>query len=362
MSLQILITGGAGFVGSQLARMYREKYPTARIVAFDNLRRRGSELNLGAFKRAEIEFVHGDIRSPTDLASITGNFDLFIEASAEPSVLTGMQGDSPTYAIETNLVGTAHCLELARRKAGFLSFLSTSRVYSIPALSEIPLRTGPTRFEIDTSERVLPGLSEKGVAEEFPIDRFRSIYGTTKLASEYLVQEYCHAYGLKAVVNRCGVLAGPGQFGKVDQGVFTLWVAHHQFGKSLRYTGFGGKGLQVRDILHPRDLFELLEKQFALANSRAFQGEPYNIGGGKRVSTSLKEWTDACVKATGRKVDIVSQPESSSVDIPLYLTDYSKAEAAFDWTPKIDVDSIAKEIQSWLSSPENEEQMRLLFG
>ena len=127
--MRILITGGAGFVGSNLASLYREKYPKAVIVAFDNLKRRGSELNVPILRSKGIEFHHGDIRSPADFESLKGSFDLFIEASAEPSVLAGTQGDSPMYAIETNLFGTVHALEYARRHCGAMVFLSTSRVY-----------------------------------------------------------------------------------------------------------------------------------------------------------------------------------------------------------------------------------------
>lgn len=230
-----------------------------RIIAFDNLKRRGSELNLPLLKQHGIEFVHGDIRQRADLDSLAINFDVFVEASAEPSVKAGLDG-APDYVLQTNLVGTLNCLEFARRHTATFLFLSTSRAYSIEPLRAIALHENSTRFDLD-DEQSQTGVSVHGIAEEFATHLPRSLYGATKLASELIIQEYVATYNLRAVINRCGVIAGRGQFGKVDQGVFTLWVANHYFNRSLCYTGFGGTGKQVRDLLHPDDLFALVQKQ-----------------------------------------------------------------------------------------------------
>ncbi|MBC8145974.1 MAG: NAD-dependent epimerase/dehydratase family protein [bacterium] len=354
--MRILITGGAGFVGSNLALAYRERYPDAEIVALDNLRRRGSELNLPILKSRNVVFQHGDIRSAADLFDLSGNFDLMVEASAEPSVLAGLDG-SPAYVLQSNLVGTLNCLEFVRERVGALMFLSTSRVYSIAPLRAITLRETASRFVID-NEQLLAGLSADGIAEGFPVDTARSIYGATKLASELVIQEYAATYGVLAVINRCGVIAGPGQFGKVDQGVFTLWVANHYFGRPLQYTGFGGEGKQVRDLLHPRDLFELIEKQIASIDE--ISGQTFNVGGGTDVSTSMREMTEHCQTATGRKVEIASNPKTSPVDIPLYITDASRARERFDWKPTRGVATIVGEISSWLR--DNEATLGPLFN
>jgi CDP-paratose 2-epimerase len=354
--MRILITGGAGFVGSNLAKEFKESFPKAEVVVFDNLHRRGSEINLAAFKRLGITFVHGDIRVPSDLENMEGTFDVFIEASAEPSVHAGV-GASPRYVIETNLVGTLHCLEFARKKAGKTIFLSTSRVYSIPALRSMALREAKDRFEIKLSKSA-KGYGAKGIAEDFPTDQFRSIYGSTKLASELILQEYVETYGMKAVINRCGVIAGPGQFGKVDQGVFTLWVANHYFGKPLRYTGFGGKGKQVRDLLHPHDLYRLILIQ--LEKMDKHRGEVFNVGGGRPISVSLKEMTALCQEVTGRKVEITSDTRTAGVDIPLYLSDSSKVRKAFGWAPEKRVETIIGDIYNWIHS--EEDQLKPLFS
>jgi CDP-paratose 2-epimerase len=355
-SMRVVITGGAGFVGSSLALAFRERHPKAEICAFDNLKRRGSELNLERFQRHGISFVHGDVRQPEDLATLPGTFDLVIDASAEPSVLAGLDG-SPAYVLDTNLGGTINCLELARKRAKAFVFLSTSRVYSIAPLRELALDEGATRFTL-AAKQTSPGVSAAGIAEHFPVHLPRSLYGATKLASELLVQEYAAAYGLRAVIDRCGVIAGPGQFGKVDQGVFTLWVANHLFGLPLKYTGFGGTGKQVRDLLHPSDLFRAIELQLDAIDR--LSGETFNLGGGQACSTSLAELSALCQTACGRSVPIASHLDSPSVDIPLYISDNSKAKQAFGWQPERTVRDIVTDIHAWL----DRERVRLapLFG
>jgi CDP-paratose 2-epimerase len=354
--LDILITGGAGFVGSSLARSFKKKNPQDRVVAFDNLRRRGSELNVAAFRREGIEFVHGDIRCPSDLEDLKGFFDVFVEASAEPSVHAGMDG-SPAYVLSTNLGGTLHCLDFARRRAGAFIFLSTSRVYSIEPMRAIPLSEGKTRFDVAGSGD-LPGLKPEGISEAFPTHLPRSFYGAAKLSSELAIQEYASSYGLKAVINRCGVIAGPGQFGKVDQGVFTLWVANHHYGKPLKYIGFGGQGKQVRDLMHPDDLFDLLQAQ--LSSPQGLRGGVYNAGGGLDVSASLLEMTALCQKVTGRSIPIASEPKTADVDVPWYVSDTAKVRAEFGWKPKRTVLDIVGDIHGWIK--DNEAELRSVFA
>ena len=228
--MRLLITGGAGFVGSYLALSFKRETPDSTVIAFDNLRRRGSELALRRLTAGGVEFRHGDIRNAEDLAD-TGDLDLLVECSAEPSAQAGLYGGE-RYLINTNLMGTINCLDHARRHDAAVVFLSTSRVYPIAPLRELPLVSTETRFVIPASSTG-PGWSARGVNESFPLIGSRSLYGATKLCSELIIAEYVALYGLRAIINRCGVLTGPWQMGKVDQGFVVLWAARHLFEGAL---------------------------------------------------------------------------------------------------------------------------------
>ena len=232
--MKIVVTGGAGFVGSTLCLQLKHKYPTYDIVAFDNLKRRGSELNLADFQKKGIPFFHGDIRNNEDLSAL-GNFDVLIEASAEPSVTAGLDSD-PTYVINNNLYGSINCFNACLKNSAKLIFLSTSRVYPIETIEKANYIEESTRFSFDVNQTQI-GISNKGISEKLSLDGARSFYGTTKLSSEMFIQEYAAFYGLKAAITRFGVIAGPRQMGKTDQGVVTLWMAKHYWKQSLKYIG-----------------------------------------------------------------------------------------------------------------------------
>lgn len=240
--MRALVTGGAGFVGASVCLSLAARNPDWELLAFDNLKRRGSELNLPRLREAGITFIHGDVREPGDLMAVP-RIDALVECSAEPSVLAGY-GLEADYVVRTNLLGAYNCLELARRDDALFLFLSTSRVYPVEALNRLELTEAKTRFELGP-EQTLPGVSPAGISEAFPLDGARTLYGTTKLAGELLAAEYAEAFGLRTVIDRCGVIAGPWQMGKVDQGVFTHWVLSHHFGRPLRYIGYGGAFIDV---------------------------------------------------------------------------------------------------------------------
>ncbi len=345
--MRILITGGCGFVGSNLAILFKEKYPDYKIICFDNLNRRGSELNLKRLLDKGIEFAHGDIRQKDDLKRI-GGADLIIEAAAEPSVLAGSGGDLE-YLIDTNLNGTINALYVAKEwKANFV-FLSTSRIYPYDQIEKINYSKAPNRFEL-SDEQVLQGISTKGISESFPLEGVRSMYGATKLSSEYIIQEFCKSFGLNAVINRCGVLTGPYQMGKIDQGVVVLWMARHFWKGKLGYIGFGGEGLQVRDMLHVKDLFDLLDIQ--INNISTYKGEIFNVGGGREISVSLKELTTICETITGNSINIFKEKEDRPADIPVYLTDNTKVSTITGWSPSIGVHEIMEGIFEWIKNNE----------
>jgi CDP-paratose 2-epimerase len=348
VSKNILITGGAGFVGSSLAIAFKRKYPGYRVIAFDNLKRRGSEINLPRLKELQIEFIHGDIRNKEDFDSIGSPIDILIEASAEPSVLAGIQGNAD-YLLNTNLVGTINCLNFAVRNKSDFVFLSTSRVYSIEGLENIKTKESSSRLEI-AADQLMPGISASGISEQFPVDGYRSFYGTSKLSSELIIAEYNHFYKLRTVINRCGILTGPWQMGKVDQGVVVLWMAKHFWKKSLQYIGYGGKGLQVRDMLHVNDLFALLDLQ--LGDFDAVNGQTFNVGGGNDVNFSLQELTRLCAEITGNVIPVTPHATSRQADIPVYITDWRKVNSVTKWQPATGSKEIITDIFEWLKSHE----------
>lgn len=345
---RVLITGGAGFVGSFLGLGLAHRYPNWKITALDNLRRRGSELNLPRLKQAGIEFIHGDVRNTEDLDPVALQPNLILECSAEPSVLAGY--NSPGYVLQTNLVGTVNCLELARQTQADFIFLSTSRVYPIARLSALKYREAETRFQL-LDEQDLAGASNEGLSEEFPLDGARSLYGATKLASELLIAEYADAYGMRTLINRCGVLTGPWQMGKVDQGVFALWMAFHYFQKSLKYIGYGGTGKQVRDFLHIGDLLELIDIQ--INRLEELKGKTFNVGGGVQNTLSLYETTQLCEKITGYQIPITPVPETRTGDVPIFITDARKVMQATGWKPKRNAETTLGEIYEWIHESNN---------
>ncbi len=340
----ILITGGCGFVGSSLALLLKTKYPQSRITALDNFSRKGSELNKPRLVEAGIECLTGDVRYAEAFVPFD-SVDLIIDCAAEPSVLAGKDG-SPLYALETNLWGTVNVLELARHTNASILFLSTSRVYPVNELNEIMVTETDTRFEI-APEQTIFGMSERGVSESFPLGAARTLYGTTKLSSEMLIAEYALLYGTRAIINRCGVIAGPWQFGKVDQGVAVLWMARHVFpDQKLSYIGWGGTGKQVRDFLHPDDLFDAVSYQ--LEHFDTLAGSTFNLGGGVSHSASLQELTQICEKITGQSITIDSVPETRWGDVRLYISDNTRFEEISGWKPKRSIETIMRNIHTWL--------------
>lgn len=341
----VLVTGGAGFVGSTLAMNLKRANPGARLIALDNLRRAGSELRPAALKAQGIEFVHGDIRNPGDLALSGQPVDLIIECSADPSVMAGYN-ESPRYVMDTNLVGTINCLELARERRARMFFLSTSRVYPMARVNELAYTEEATRFSLQ-DEQTLPGASRKGIAETFPTNGVRTFYGMTKLASEMALEEYAAAFGIDYVTIRFSVISGPGQMGKVEQGVYSLWMARHLWGDSLLYKGWGGKGKQVRDVVHIEDVRDLV---FTVLNKwETLRGKTLNAGGGA-VSASLLEATAICQEITGRKLRVEAIPETHLSDVRIYQTDHSALTQLTGWKPSRDVRKIFEDLHEWMSS------------
>jgi CDP-paratose 2-epimerase len=344
---RILITGGAGFVGSNLALALKREWNDSKIVCIDNLYRRGSELNLPRLREAAIEFQRADVRVPETFPQ--GPFDFLIECSAEPSVLAGQIG-APDYVFHTNLVGLYNCLEKARSWRSRIIFVSTTRVYPIARLEAHPWREEATRFV--WTDDGMRGISSRGVSEEVDMQGPRSLYGFTKYAGEQLIEEYRAAYGMNALINRCGVIGGPWQFGKVDQGVLALWVLAHHFRRPLSYIGYGGTGKQVRDFLHIDDLCDLLCKQ--IENFSNWEGWTGNVSGGFVNSASLYELTTLCREIMGRQVTISSEPENRPSDLRIFIGDCSRLFACTTWRPKRTLREIVTDTAGWASRCEKD--------
>jgi CDP-paratose 2-epimerase len=160
------------------------------------------------------------------------------------------------------------------------------------------------------------------------------------------IQEFSYAFGLKYIINRFGVVAGPLQFGKVDQGFVSLWVWCHLNKKNLNYIGYGGHGNQIRDVLHILDLCELIEKQIKKLNKK--NNLIFTAGGSTKSYTSLKNLTKICEKITRNKITILKKPKTSIYDIPYYLSDNTKISKIYNWKPKRDIKNIVLDTFNWL--------------
>jgi CDP-paratose 2-epimerase len=244
--VKLLITGACGFVGSALCLELQEQLSDLLITGLDNLSRRGSWRNLERLEQRGIRVIHGDIRQAADLEGLEPQ-DWLIDAAANPSVLAGVDGKaSSRQLVEHNLMGTVQMLESCKRWGAGFVLLSTSRVYSIPSLAQLSVEPLDGAF-VPTVEALAstPGLSAAGIDETFSTAAPVSLYGATKLASEVLALEYGDAFGIPVRINRCGVLAGAGQFGKADQGIFAFWLHSWREQRPLQYIGFDGQGHQV---------------------------------------------------------------------------------------------------------------------
>jgi CDP-paratose 2-epimerase len=341
--MKIFITGICGYVGATLAREFRGSgnADALQISGLDNFSRAGSETNRLLLQKLDVKPVHGDIRLPSDLEAI-GDVDWVMDAAANPSVLAGVDGrTSSRQLVEHNLQGTINLLEFRKARKAGLILLSTSRVYSAEALAAIRVEAVNGAFR-PVSGVVQPvGLSDCGISEDFPTTAPLSLYGATKRASEQLALEYGAAFGFPVWINRCGVLAGAGQFGRGDQGIFSFWIHSWLRQHPLKYIGFGGQGHQVRDCLHPRDLVPLLRAQMADSGRKA--GAILNLGGGVANSLSLAQLGAWCTQRFGVR-EVTVDPVSRPFDAPWIVMDCAHAARDWDWRVQTSAQAILEEI------------------
>ena len=345
--MHLLLTGICGFVGSSLARGLLEHLPGIQITGIDNLIRKGSETNLEPLRALGIDIRIGDIRNEVDLAALPAA-DWVLDCAANPSVLAGVDGQtSAKELLDHNLGGTIHLLEYCRRhRAGFI-LLSTSRVYSIPPLASLPVEVVNDAFRpvfSDTSPldlRLTPSISSLGLTEAFSTEPPISLYGSSKKCSELLALEYGMTFDFPVRINRCGVLAGAGQFGKADQGIFSFWLHSWARRRPLKYIGFEGRGHQVRDCLHPRDIVPLLIDQM---KDPARKVSPIlNVSGGVESSMSLAQLSAWCIRRLGSH-QVAEDRNPRPFDIPWMVLDSSAVGQAWGWKPHTPMSSILEEI------------------
>lgn len=339
--MKILITGISGFAGTTLANALLETESGLEIFGMDNFSRAGSEQNRRSLAASSIDFRHGDIRLASDFEALP-KVDWVIDVAANPSVLAGVDGKiSSRQLIEHNLIGTINILEYCKLHGAGLILLSTSRIYSIQALSKIPIVAKRDRFQLATTKSLPQGLSPAGIDETFSTAPPVSLYGSTKLASETLALEYGDALSFPVWINRCGVLAGAGQFGRADQGIFSFWINSWLRRRPIKYIGFGGKGHQVRDCLHPRDLVPLFQKQMAAGMTES--PRVFNIGGGIDNAISLAELSNWCHDRLGPH-EVATEPHNRKFDIPWMVMDSTLASETWKWLPRTSLEDILEEI------------------
>ena len=335
--MNILITGGCGFVGTNLSLYLKSK--KFNVYTLDNLSRKGSKFNYTVLKKKKIKNFRINIANYKKLKGLR-KFDLIIDCCAEAAVEVSRKKIDEVF--NTNLIGTFNILKKAKRDKSKIIFLSTSRVNSIKNINKIIGNNSNLKKKLHIN---------KLIDDKFENSRPKSLYGFTKLASEMLIEEFNYAFGLKYIINRCGVISGPLQFGRQDQGFVSLWVIHHIMKKKLSYIGYGGHGNQVRDVLHIDDLCELIHKQIKIINK--IYNKLYTVGGSKISYTSLKNLTKICQNITGNKISIDKKKSTSIYDIPYFITDNRKVSRAYKWRPKKNINKIVYDIATWINNNKN---------
>ena len=329
--MKILVTGGCGFVGANICINLKKKFH--EVYSLDNLSRKSSKINFKFIRKNGIKNFKIDIFNEKEIQKLK-KFDLIIDCCAEAAVEVSKKDLDRVF--NTNLVGTFNLLKKAKKDKSKIIFISSSRVNSIKEINNI-IGKKTLRKNVKINKKI---------NENFDTLKPKSLYGFTKLASELLIEEFSYAFGLKYIINRCGVISGPMQFGKQDQGFVSLWVWKHILNKNLKYIGFGGHGNQVRDVLHVDDLVNLINLQIKKLNS--IYNKKICVGGSKKSNTSLKNLTSICQKITGNKLKYTKVKNTSIYDIPYFVTDNTLANKIYKWQPKKNIIDIVRDNYKWL--------------
>jgi CDP-paratose 2-epimerase len=338
--LHVIVTGGAGFIGSNVAAAYlRGRH---RVSVFDNLARPGTERNLAWLEslapRGALRFTHGDIRDADLVRSLVSADDVQIvfHFAAQTAVTTSVT--APREDLEINVLGTHNVLEAVRASRALvppmLFYTSTNKVYG-----SLPHRTaveGPTRYRFADTR-----LAECGVGEAEPLD-FHSPYGCSKGAADQYVHDYARIYGLRTVVFRMSCIYGPRQFGTEDQG----WVAHFMLAVAAgQPLTIYGNGKQVRDLLYIDDLVRAF--QLAALHIERTAGNVYNVGGGPPNAVSVWSELRPRLERLARRPLKAHMEDWRPGDQPVYVSDTAKAARDFGWGPRVGLDEGLQRLWAW---------------
>ncbi len=329
--MKILITGGCGFVGSNLALFLKKK--GFSVHTLDNLTRKGSTYNSNLLKKQKIKNYKINISNIKKIKSLP-KYDLILDCCAEAAV--EISKNDFDKVINTNLIGTINILKKSKNDKSKIIFISSSRIYPLEEMNKV-IKNKNLKSKIKIS---------KMFSEKDKIIGPKTIYGLTKLCSEMLIEEFSYEYKLKYLINRCGVISGPLQFGKQDQGFVSLWIWRHLNKKKLSYIGYGGYGNQIRDVLHIDDLSELILLQ--IKNINKINNKLFTVGGSKTSYTSLSQLTKLCQKITGNKIKMGKVSKTSSYDIPYYLSDNTHVSNTYRWKPKRNINQVVMDTFLWL--------------
>ncbi|MFQ6085407.1 MAG: NAD-dependent epimerase/dehydratase family protein [Candidatus Bathyarchaeia archaeon] len=337
---KILVTGGAGFIGSHVAEYFAKK--GNEITVFDNLSRTrvlGKQIGDPHYnwnylrKFNNIKFVRGDVRDFSQVKGAAKNSNVIIHAAAQVAVTISLS--DPRIDFETNALGTFNVLEAARLNDSSMILCSTNKVYG-ENVNKIPVGEGQKRYYFKDDN------FRSGIPEDFPIDLCsHSPYGCSKLVGDLYAQDYAETFGLRAGVFRMSCIFGERQFGVEDQG----WVAWFTI---ATLTGMPitiyGDGKQVRDVLYVEDLV----RAFDLFLSLGLKHEVFNMGGGPENVLSLLELLSLLEELTGRKPK-VSFDDWRPADQKVYVSDISKAKRKLGWGPKVAPREGVKRLVEWFA-------------
>jgi CDP-paratose 2-epimerase len=338
--IKVLVAGGCGFIGSNLCQFLKKN--NFNVVSVDNLSKNYSTFNQNRLIKNDIFNYKLDLSNHNNLSTIKFKADFIIDCCAEPAV--ELSKTSPVKVFKNNLVTTLNILEKARKDNSKIIFLSTSRIY--------PIQTSYDLFKKFKKKKNFFFFNEQ-TKTLGP----KTIYGFSKISSESLIEEYSYAYGVSYLINRLALISGIWQFGKVEQGLVSLWMWSHLTKKNLVYKGHGANGSQIRDVLFVEDLNYLIKNQidkFSLISNKLFC-----VGGGLKNSFSLRELTSFCQMITGNKIKIFKDKETSKYDIPFYITDNTKIRKIYNWRPLISLNRGLMEIYNWMAT--NKYKIKNLF-